>query len=88
MLGASALSAHSRFADTATSKKGAFQPMPCPGTYGQVKENSTGQSEGWDLTVSALLLRNDSLRIEVAWALAHWRVESTAGARRRGRDRC
>ncbi|MBA2446033.1 MAG: hypothetical protein H0V49_11985, partial [Nocardioidaceae bacterium] len=31
-------------ADTATSKKGAAQPIPCPGTFGKVLESSTGEA--------------------------------------------
>jgi len=32
-------------ADTATSRRGAYQPMPCPGTYGKVLESSTGEAQ-------------------------------------------
>lgn len=32
-------------AETATSKKGAYQPMPCTGTFGEVLESTTGESQ-------------------------------------------
>jgi len=32
-----------RVTDTATSKRGAYQPIPCPGTYGEVLESTTGE---------------------------------------------
>ena len=32
-------------AETATTKRGAYQPIPCTGTFGEVLESSTGESE-------------------------------------------
>jgi len=44
LFGGGAFGSRSRVADTATSKKGAFQPIPCVGTFGEVLETSSGEA--------------------------------------------
>ncbi|MBA3266432.1 MAG: hypothetical protein H0T14_08720 [Nocardioidaceae bacterium] len=39
-----AFGSQARVADTATSKRGAYQPIPCVGTNGRVLETSTGEA--------------------------------------------